>query len=79
MKKNKLVRVPLPGGAIGLLIANPEKAIGNAIAQGNEAGWRAVQFEPFVDWKLLGIVVLVCTLGCFTFGSGYFVLFEKED
>ena len=81
-KKNKVVRISLMGGLIGALTTNPRKAIEDAIDKENNEGWNAIHIEPHSTANLLvwvlQLVVLVCTLGLWTWGGGYMVLFEKE-
>ena len=81
-KKNKVVRISLMGGLIGALTTNPRKALEDAIDKENNEGWNAIHIEPHSTANLLvwvlQLVVLVCTLGIWTWGGGYMVLFEKE-
>ncbi len=81
-KKNKVVRISLMGGLIGALTTNPRKALENEIDKGNNEGWNAIHIEPHSTTNLfvgaLQLVALVCTLGLWTWGGGYLVLFEKE-
>lgn len=81
-KKNKVVRISLMGGLIGALTTNPRKALEDAIDKENNEGWNAIHIEPHSTANLfvwvLQLVVLVCTLGLWTWGGGYMVLFEKE-
>ena len=81
-KKNKVVRISLMGGLIGALTTNPRTAREDAIDKENNEGWNAIHIEPHSTANLLvwvlQLVVLVCTLGLWTWGGGYMVLFEKE-
>ena len=82
MKANKVVRISLSGGIIGLLTTNPRRALDNAIDKHNQDGWNAVYFSEHKQTNILAvilqIVVLICTLFLWTFGAGYLILFEKE-
>ncbi len=82
-KKNKVTRISLMGGIIGALTTNPRKALEDEINKGNQEGWNAIHIEPHKTTNLfiagLQIVVLILTLGLFTWGGGYLVLFERED
>ena len=82
MKINKVVRIALSGGIIGLLATNPRRALDSRIDQENQAGWNAVYFVPHKETNLLvsllSLVVLVCTLFMWTWGAGYLILFERE-
>ena len=79
---NKVVQINLAGGIIGLMATNPRKALEQRILQENQAGWTAVYFTPHSDTNLLMILlkllVLLCTVGLWTWGAGYMVLFQKD-
>ena len=81
-KVNKVVRISLSGGIIGMLTTNPRKALDDEIDKHNQDGWNAVYFQEHKTSNLfilaLQIVVLLITLLLWTFGGGYMVLFEKE-
>ena len=66
MKVNKLVRIALPGGIVGLLATNPRRALDNQIDKKNQEGWNAIYSIPHVETNLLvavlRLVVLVLTL-----------------
>ena len=80
-KVNKVARISLSGGLIGALTTNPRKVLDDTIDKHNQDGWNAVYFAEHKTSNLfvlfLQILVLVCTLGLWTFGAGYMVLFEK--
>lgn len=81
-KKNRVARISLMGGLIGALTTNPRKALEDEIDKGNNDGWNAIHIEPHATTNLfvwvVQLLVLVCTLGLWTWGGGYMVLFEKE-
>ena len=81
-KKNKVVRVDLTGGFIGAFSTNPRKALEEAIDKGNNDGFNAIYIMPHSTTNafifLLQILLLLCTLGLYTWGGGYMILFEKE-
>ena len=81
-KVNKVVRLALSGGIIGLIATNPRRALDNVIDKENQDGWNAIHFAPHTDTNLLAsilrIVVLVLTLFLWTWGAGYLILFERE-
>jgi len=83
MVRNKIVRLTLMGGLLGLLLTNPRRALEGCIEQHNNEGWRSTFIVPHSERNLLissiQIVMLIVTLGMWTFGSGYLVMFEKED
>lgn len=82
-KRNKVVRVSLSGGIIGLLTTNPRKALEDAIDGANQEGWNAVHIiehstSNMLVW-VLQILVLVITFGLWTWGAGYLILMERES
>ena len=81
-KRNKVVRLTLSGGLVGMLGTNPRRALDNEIDKHNQDGWNAIEFQanlaPNMLVRLLQFAVLVCTLGIWTWGSGYLILFERE-
>ncbi len=81
-KVNKVVRVSLSGGIVGMLLTNPRKALDDVIDKNNQEGWNAIFFQEHKTSNLLIFVlqfaVLFLTLCIWTFGAGYMVLFEKE-
>lgn len=80
---NKLERISLSGGLIGALTTNPRRALEKLIEKNNTEGWNCHQIMTHstsnLFMVLLQVVVLCCTFGLWTFGSGYLVLFEKEQ
>jgi len=42
MKINKVVRISLSGGIIGLLLTNPRRALEDRIRYENDQGWNAI-------------------------------------
>lgn len=83
MKRNKVDEVSFAGGLIGFLAVNPRRMIDNRVKEANENGWVLTQLQPtsgnnlFI--KVLRFVLLVLTLGLFTFGDGMYLVFEKEE
>ncbi len=82
MIKNKIARISLSSGLIGLLFTNPRRAIDNCIESHNNDGWRATFILPHSERNILvfalQILVLLCTLGLWTWGAGYLIMFEKD-
>ena len=82
MKINKVVRIALSGGIIGLLTTNPRRVLDVRIDKENQEGWNAIYILPHSDTNLVAriarIIVLVLTLFLWTWGAGYLVLFERE-
>jgi hypothetical protein len=81
-KRNKVTRVSLIGGLIGAILTNPRKALEDEIDRRTQYGWVATHIDPHRTTNLfiwiLQLVVLVLTLGLFTWGGGYLILFERE-
>lgn len=82
IKVNKVVRISLSGGIIGWLTTNPRRALDQRIDAENQQGWNAIQFQPHSDTNLLvailRMLVLFLTLGLWTWGAGYLILFERN-
>ena len=82
MKTNKVERIFLSGGLIGMLFTNPRKALDELMVESNANGWSAVQILKHSNTNLLitiiQILVLLLTLGLWTWGAGYLVLLEKD-
>ena len=82
MKINKIVRIALSGGLIGLILTNPRKALDKMIEKNNNDGWNAIYYTTHSESNIIIILVqwlvLFLTLGLWTFGAGYLILFEKE-
>ena len=83
MKRNKIDEITFIGGLIGWLAVNPKATIDNRVAEANKAGWTVVNIIPGGEQnallRLLRFIILVVTLGLFTFGDGVYVIFEKEE
>ena len=81
MKMNKVVRIALSGGIVGLLTTNPRRALDARIDKENQEGWNAIYFVPHTDTNLLvatlRLVALFATLFLWTWGAGYLILFER--
>ena len=81
-KRNKVDEVSFIGGLIGLLFVNPRRIIDNRVKEANDHGWSLVAIEKSSGNNLLinvlRFVLLVATLGLFTFGDGMYLVFEKD-
>ncbi|MBC6428208.1 MAG: hypothetical protein GDA55_03120 [Cellvibrionales bacterium] len=81
--QNKVERISLAGGLLGLIFTDPRRALNALVKKHNAKGWRATfilqhsQHNLFM--VLVQLVFLVLTVGLFTFGPGYLVMFEKEE
>ena len=82
VKINKIERIALAGGIIGALTTNPKRALEKCIDQSNSEGWNVRQVIHHSTSNLfiiiLQLLILICTIGLWTFGAGYMIIFEKE-
>ncbi len=80
--QNKVMKVSLPGGIIGLLIGDTRFVLEKAIQKANELGWRVIQIEskPLKNLLnyILDLIVLLLTLLLYTRGSEYLVKLERD-
>ena len=83
MVKNKVERISLMGGLLGLLFTNPRKALDDCISYHNTQGWRAIIIVHHSERNLfvivIQVVVLIFTFGLWTWNAGYLVMFERYD
>ena len=81
--KNKVERISLSGGLIGAMTTNPKRALNQCIKDSNSSGWNCTYILPHSSANLVvylfQLIILVLTLGLWTFGPGYLVLFEKQS
>ena len=81
-KVNKVLRISLAGGIIGLLFTNPRRALEKAVNDANASGWNCHQILPHGERNLLvvllQVLVLLLTLGMWTWGAGYILLLERS-
>ena len=81
-KLNKMVRVSLYGEIIGSIIINPRIAIEETIQKYNIYGWNCHQIIEHstknIIVLLIQYIILILTLGLWTFSSGYLLLLEKD-
>lgn len=81
-KENRVVRLSLSGGLIGVLFTNPRRALEKTIKDQNAQGWNCHQIVTHsgqnIAVKVLQLVVLCLTLLLWTWDDGYILLFEKE-
>lgn len=78
---NKVVRIGLAGGLIGALVTNTKSAFEKAINEANAEGWNLAEVVPLSGTNLFMLLIrvflLLITLGLFTLGSNYLLVFEK--
>ena len=81
MKMNRVVRIGLAGGLIGAVVTNSRAAFEKSITQQNAQGWNLCEVVPIGGTNLfmliIRLLILVLTLGLFTLGSNYLLIFEK--
>ena len=53
MKINKIVRIALSGGLIGLILTNPRKALDNMIEKNNNDGWNAIYYTTHSESNII--------------------------
>lgn len=82
-KRNKIDEVSFIGGLIGFIFVNPRSVIDARVKEANDHGWTLVDFQKSTGNNLLinvlRVLLLIFTLGLFTFGDGMFLAFEKEE
>ena len=78
---NRVERVWLASGLIGMIITNPREAVEKKCIELNQQGYQAHQIMPHGNFNILALLgqlaLLVVTLGLFTFTPGYMILFKK--
>ena len=81
-KKNRVLRISLMGGLLSAIFTNPRKALEDEIDSANQQGWNAIHIEAHVTTNLfiwlMQMLVLLLTLGLWTWGAGYLVLLERD-
>lgn len=81
--KTQVIRKTVAGGLIGALVTNPRRTLANEIDEKAHSGWRLTAMTPLAGanlfMTLVSLVVLVLTLGMWTFGAGYLLAFERAD
>lgn len=80
---NRVLRITLYSGLIGGLITNSRSSLEQAMVVNNAHGWRTVQVMPHMESNLLSgllrLLLLLLTLGMFTFGGSYLVVMERDE
>jgi hypothetical protein len=81
MVKNKVVRISLMGGILGLILTNPRRALDTCVKHHNVEGWKCIfilnHSQNNILVLLLQIATLIATCGLWSWGGGYLVTFEK--
>jgi hypothetical protein len=83
MKENKIERVELMGGFIGWMLTNPRKALDNNVKVNNRDGYELVYMLPHKTTNmfivLVQVLVLIGTLGLWTWGAGYILVYTRNN
>ena len=78
---NKVVKVTLKGGLLGMLADDPHRTLSAAITRENQDGWKVVQVIPDDTGNLvimiIRFVILMLTALLYTPANGYWVVMEK--
>lgn len=78
---NKIMKISLTGGLIGLFLGKPHDLLNDRIKKENSQGWEVVQILPDTNVNLLTIILrlalLVFTLLLYTKANGYYIVFKK--
>ena len=79
---NKVVKVTLTGGIIGLLSGDAIDSLNEMIKSENSKGWEVVQILPDNNINLITIVLrmllLLITFLLYTKSNGYFIVLKKK-
>jgi hypothetical protein len=79
---NRIVKVTLSGGLIGLLAASPISSLNKKVIRENSQGWEVVQILPDTHLNLLiaalRIIILFFTLFIYTTASGYYIVLKRK-
>lgn len=79
-KDNKVIRVNFSGGLIGLVFGSHRGKLQKEIDEQNKLGWNYVDSladDPNLILIILRIILLIFTLGLWTLGVGYILIFER--
>ena len=79
-KDNKVIRINFAGGLLGLVFGSHRGKLQKSIEEENRQGWNYVDCipdNPNLLLLLLRFILLIVTLGLWTIGIGYILIFEK--
>lgn len=78
---NKVSRVSLKGGLLGLFANDPHRTLSAAIAKENRDGWKVIQVIPDdtgnIFIMVVRFVILIITVFLYTPANGYWVIMER--
>ena len=80
---NKVSRVILVGGLIGLFTGNPVDSLNKKIKIENLQGWEVIQVIPDTNLNLLTLILrillLIITLFFYTTSNGYYIILKRKS
>lgn len=79
-KENKVIRVNFAGGLFGLVFGSHKGKLQKEIDEHNKNGWNYVDSlpdDPNLILIILRLILLTVTLGIWTLGVGYILIFER--
>lgn len=79
-KDNKVIRVNFSGGLIGLVFGSHKGKLQKEIDEQNKLGWNYIDSlpdDPNLILIILRLILLIMTLGLWTLGVGYILIFER--
>ena len=79
-KDNKVIRVNFAGGLLGLIFGSHRGKLQKSIEEENKQGWNYVDSipdDPNLLLIVLRLLLLFATLGLWTLGAGYILIFER--
>jgi hypothetical protein len=80
---NRISKVSLVGGLIGIVAGSPDESLNKRIRLENSKGWQVVQILPDTHVNLLSLIIrvllLVITLFIFTTANGYYIVLKRRQ
>jgi hypothetical protein len=79
-RTNKVVRVNFAGGILGLIFGSHKGKLEGVINKQNAEGWNLAEVIPDnlnIALILIRLILLILTLGLWTFSTGYLLVFER--
>ncbi len=79
---NKVCKVSLIGGLIGLFSGSPVDSLNKRIKIENAQGWEVIQIIPDTNLNLLELILrillLIITLFIYTTSNGYYIILKSK-
>ena len=83
VQTNKVVKITVVGGLIGLLVGNPVESLNKRIKTENSQGWEVVQILPDTSINLLiwilRLILLAITFLFYTTSNGYYIVLKQKS